>query len=90
MPCVAAMKTSMGAVVMEVEAMEALAVAMDVALAMALALAISIEDAVEEPPPLHLDVKIHQFWTLYILCFSLDDDYLVSWKSSTVCHCPTI
>lgn len=40
---------------MEAEAMEALAVAMDVALA----LAISIEDAVEEPPPLHLDVKIH-------------------------------
>ena len=80
----------MGALVMEaVATMEALAVAMDVALAMALALATTIKDAMEEPPLLHLDVKIHQFWTLYILSVSLDDYYLLSWKSSTVFCCPT-
>ena len=46
---------------MEAVITEALAVAMRVTLAMALALATTIENAVEESPPLHLDIKIHQF-----------------------------
>ena len=59
--CVATIKTTVGAMVMEAVITEALAVAMRVTLAMALALATTIENSVEESPPLHLDIKIHQF-----------------------------